>query len=212
MTDAHTITVSASGVEAFRVNAGQTFRITDPEGGQVGDLFAYAAGDPEEWLSASHTRAVVSRLFPKPGEQFFTTQRRPILTFRQDRSPGRHDMLIAACDAARYADLGRPGHASCAQNLLTGLARCGIYSHAVQQPVNVFMDVQPSDTGDLTWTPATTSPGDFVVFEAAIDCVVVLSACPQDITPVNHGGPTPLVVTLRDSASQQNAPVFDRVC
>ncbi|MDT6988450.1 DUF1989 domain-containing protein [Streptomyces lusitanus] len=212
MTDAHTITVPASGVEAFRVNAGQTFRITDPEGGQVGDLFAYAAGDLTEWLSASHTRAVVSRLFPKPGEQFFTTRRRPVLTLRHDGSPGRHDMLIAACDAARYADLGRPGHPSCAENLLTGLARCGIYSHTVPQPVNVFMDVQPGADGDLTWTPAATGPGDFVVFEAAIDCVVVLSACPQDIAPVNRGGPTPLVVTSRDTAIRRNAPVFDRAC
>jgi uncharacterized protein YcgI (DUF1989 family) len=212
MTDARTITVSASGVEAFRVNAGQTFRITDPEGGQVGDLFAFAAEDPEEWLSASHTRAAVSRLFPKPGEQFFTTRRRPILTFRQDRSPGRHDMLIAACDAARYTALGRSGHASCAQNLLMGLARCGIYPRAVPQPVNVFMDVRPGPAGDLAWTPASTKPGDFVLFEAAIDCVVVLSACPQDIAPVNHGGPTPLIVTLEYSVSSRNAPAFDRAC
>ncbi|MDX3434325.1 urea carboxylase-associated family protein [Streptomyces sp. ME01-18a] len=212
MTDACTVTVSASGVEAFRVDVGQTFRITDPEGGQVGDLFAFAAEDPEEWLSASHTRAAVSRLFPKPGEQFFTTRRRPILTFRQDHSPGRHDMLIAACDSARYVTLGQPGHASCARNLFTGLARCGIYPRAVPQPVNVFMDVLPGTTGDLTWTPASTSPGDFVAFEAAIDCVVVLSACPQDLAPVNHGGPTPLVVTLGNGASPQQPPAFDRVC
>ncbi|MET9669348.1 urea carboxylase-associated family protein [Streptomyces sp. NPDC006475] len=211
MSDARTITVSASGVEAFGVDAGQTFSITDPEGGQVGDLFAFAAEDPEEWLSASHTRAAVSRLFPKPGEQFFTTRRRPILTFRHDQSPGRHDMLIAACDAARYDALGRPGHASCAQNLLSGLARCGIYTRAVPQPVNVFMDVRPGATGNLTWTPASTRPGDFVVFEAAVDCVVVLSACPQDLVPVNHGGPTPLVVTLNGGPSQRT-PVFDHAC
>ncbi|MFF9915864.1 DUF1989 domain-containing protein [Streptomyces sp. NPDC013457] len=212
MTDSRTITVSASGVEAFRVNAGQTFTITDPEGGQVGDLFAFAADDPEEWLSASHTRAFVSRLFPKPGEQFVTTKRRPILRFRQDSSPGQHDMLIAACDAARYEALGRPGHPSCAQNLIKGLARCGIYFRVVPQPVNVFMDIRPDAAGDLAWTPASTKPGDFVVFEAAIDCVVVLSACPQDLVPVNHGGPTPLVVTLGNSVSPQNAPAFDHAC
>ncbi|MFJ6651011.1 DUF1989 domain-containing protein [Streptomyces sp. NPDC091290] len=212
MSDARTITVSASGVEAFRVDAGQTFSITDPEGGQVGDLFAFAAEDPEEWLSASHTRASISRLFPEPGEQFFTTRRRPILTFRQDLSPGRHDMLIAACDAARYAALGQPGHASCAQNLFAGLARCGIHTRAVPQPVNVFMDVRPGATGDLTWTPASSMPGDSVLFEAAIDSVVVLSACPQDILPVNQGGPTHLVVTLSNGASSPREPAFDRVC
>ncbi|MGW7276156.1 DUF1989 domain-containing protein [Streptomyces sp. NPDC054864] len=201
MTDASTITVSAGGVGTFRVDAGQTFSIIDSDGGQVGDLFAFAAEDPEEWLSASHTRAAVSRLFPEPGEQFFTTRRRPILTFRQDQSPGRHDMLIAACDAERYTALSRPGHASCAQNLLAGLAREGIHTRVVPQPVNVFMDVRPGATGELAWTPASTRPGDFVVFEAAIDCLVVLSACPQDLAPVNHGGPSPLTVTLGNNAS-----------
>jgi uncharacterized protein YcgI (DUF1989 family) len=210
VTDAHTLTVPANGVEAFRVNAGQTFRITDPDGGQVGDLFAYAAQDPSEWLSASHTRAVTNRLFPAVDQHFFTNNRRPILKFSEDHSPGRHDMLIAACDAPRYAALGHPGHPSCAANLIVSLARCGVHRPAVvPQPVNLFMDIQPAPTGVLTWTPASTQPGDYVVLEAVMDCVVILSACPQDIAPVNSGRPTPLVVSLENDAGK---PVFDRPC
>ncbi|MFD0536975.1 DUF1989 domain-containing protein [Actinomadura luteofluorescens] len=46
---------------AVRVAAGRRVRVVDVEGGQVGDLFAFAADDPREHLSAAHTRSVTSR-------------------------------------------------------------------------------------------------------------------------------------------------------
>lgn len=198
------LTVPARGAEAFHVTAGQRMRITDLEGGQVGDLFAYSADDPAEHLSASHTRAATARLFPAPGEHFVTTRRRPILTLVEDTSPGRHDMLIPACDPERYRALGAPGHASCAQNLADALARHGMYADTVPQPVNVFMDVRPA-AGELTWHAASTRPGDAITFEAVGDCLVVLSACPQDLAPVNSGPTTPLSVTVLAAGSP--APV-----
>src|SRR5258708_13915549 len=81
---------------------GEHLRIVDVEGAQVGDLFAFAAADPAEYLSASHTRTSTSRLFPRIGEQFMTNQRRPILTLVAHTSPGVHHILIAACDPQRY--------------------------------------------------------------------------------------------------------------
>src|SRR3979490_2981476 len=88
-------------------------RIVGVEGGKVGDLFAFAAADPGESLSASHTRTSTSRLFPRIGEQFMTNRRRPILTLVADTSPGVHDMLIAAGDPWRYRRLGAPRHPCC---------------------------------------------------------------------------------------------------
>ena len=170
-------------------------------GGQVGDLFAFAEpGDrsdgPLEWLSASHTRAAVSRLFPAVGEAFVTDRRRPILTLAEDTSPGYHDLLIAACDDARYAALGVTGHPSCARNLHQALARLGLGTDVVPQPVNVFMHI-PVDAGQtLAWLPAATNPGDSITFTAELDCVVVLSACPQDLTVINGAGPTELAIDL----------------
>jgi len=105
--------VPAGAGRAVWVRHGEQLRIVDVEGGQVGDLFAFAAADPGEYLSASHTRTSTSRLFPRVGEQFMTNRRRPILTLVADTSPGVHDMLIAACDPERYRMLGVPGHACC---------------------------------------------------------------------------------------------------
>jgi uncharacterized protein len=178
------------------VRHGEHLRIVDVEGGQVGDLFAFAAEDPGEFLSASHTRTSTSRLFPHVGEQFLTNRRRPILTLVEDTSPGIHDMLIAACDPARYRMLGAPGHASCADNLRDALAQIGLAGDAVPQPVNVFMNIPVDAEGDLSWLPAVSRPGDAVTFAAAMDCAVVLSACPMDITAINGERPTSLAIDI----------------
>lgn len=37
--------------------------------------------------------------------------------------------------------------------------------------------------------PAVSKPGDYVQIRACMDCVVVMSACPQDIVPINDLNP-----------------------
>src|SRR5206468_8526149 len=115
-----------------------------------------------EYLSASHTRTSTSALFPRIGDHFMSNRRRPILTLVADTSPGVHDMLIAACDPARYRALGVSEHASCVGNLRNALAQIGLSSDIVPQPVNLFMNIPVGEDGDLSWLPAVSRPGDAV--------------------------------------------------
>lgn len=157
----------------------------------------FVAADPVEHLSAAHTRGHVDRLFPHVGEQFVTTRRRPVLTLVEDTSPGRHDMLIPACDPVRYRDLGHRGrHASCAENLTTALRGMGIEITAVPQPVNVFMDIAVNADGELVWRCSPAAPGATVTFRAELDCVVVVSACPQDLVGINGHEPGPMAIDV----------------
>jgi uncharacterized protein YcgI (DUF1989 family) len=188
--------VPAGGGRAVWVRRGEHLRVIDIEGGQVGDLFAFAAADPGEYLSASHTRTSMSRLFPRVGEQFMTNRRRPILTLLADTSPGVHDMLIAACDPARYRTLGAGEHASCAENLRNALVHIGVASDVVPQPVNLFMNIPVGAQGDLTWLAAVSRPGDAVTFAAEMDCAVVVSACPMDLNSINGEHLTPLAIDI----------------
>ncbi|MFG1688914.1 DUF1989 domain-containing protein [Nonomuraea sp. NPDC049269] len=190
------VIVPATQGRAVRVGAGRRVRVTDLEGGQVGDVFAVAADDVNEHLSASHTRAATNRLFPVAGEKFVTTRRRPILTLVEDTSPGCHDMLIAACDQERYRALGVPGHASCTDNLRTSLAALGLSVPVIPQPVNVFMRIPVAGDGRLSWLSSISRPGDAITFEAAMDCVLVVSACPQDLVGINGHHPTALAIDL----------------
>ncbi|MEV5961031.1 urea carboxylase-associated family protein [Kribbella sp. NPDC051952] len=188
--------VPARTGRAVQVRRGDHVRVVDIAGGQVGDLFAYVAspsGVTTEHLSAAHTRTATSRLFPAIGEAFTTDLRRPILTLVKDTSPGRHDLLIAACDDARYADLGVPDHPSCARNLRDALS---VRVDVVPQPVNVFMQVPVRADGTLDWLPAATAPGDSITFRAELDCVVMVSACPQDLTVINGARPTGLAIDV----------------
>jgi uncharacterized protein YcgI (DUF1989 family) len=196
---AETLHVPAREGRAARVDAGDRFRIIDVEGGQVADTWAFVAGDPGEYHSAQHTRAVVDRLFPRPGEQFVTNRRRPILTLEEDNSPGIHDMLIAACDPARYEGLGVQGrHASCEENLHRALGALGVQPipRFAPQPINLFMNTPARADGTIEWLPAETQAGDHVVLRAELDLIVAVSACPQDIVGINQGGPTPIEIEL----------------
>jgi hypothetical protein len=108
--DVARVVVPAREGRAVRLCAGDRATVVDVSRGQVGDVFAFNANDPSEFLSASHTRGATSSLFPAIGQAFVTNRRRAILELVDDTSQGAHDMLIAACEPARYADLGDPVH------------------------------------------------------------------------------------------------------
>ena len=195
---ARRIDVPAREGRAVRVDAGRRVRVLDPRGGQVADTWAFVVADPGEYHSAEHTRVAVSRLFPRVGEAFVTNRRRPILVLEEDRSPGRHDMLLAACDPTRYALHGVVGHhASCQDNLRRAMADVGVPDVEVPQPINLFMNTPVVDAeGTIGWFPAETAPGDHVVLRAELDLHLVVSACPQDQSGINAGGPGPLAIEL----------------
>ncbi|WP_331722869.1 urea carboxylase-associated family protein [Nocardia sp. NBC_00511] len=191
------LVVPARQGRAVVLHRGQQVRITDICGRQVGDVFVYNAADLSEHHSASHTRTHTGRLFPEVGGCFVTNHRRPILTYLADTSPGVHDMLIAACDPERYAALGDPIHASCAENLLAAMAALGHPALPfIPQPINIFMRVRPAEDGSLSWLDAATAPGDSITFRAEMDCILVVSACPQDHVVINGDGPTPLALSV----------------
>ncbi|HZS33572.1 MAG TPA: urea carboxylase-associated family protein [Methylomirabilota bacterium] len=180
----------------FRVPADAYVQIVDVEGRGCADFFAFAAAAPEEYLSASHTRVAIDRLFPQVGQSFFSSLRRPLFQFVEDRTPGIHDMLFAACDPARYAQYGVPDHASCAQNLRAALRGLGVQLSHVPQPVNFFMNVGVRPDGTAVFAPPQTEAGDFVLLRAFVDCLAVISACPQEWNPATNYHPSSLLARV----------------
>jgi len=195
------IHVPATEGRSVTVSAGQLFRVVDVEGKQVADLFAFNAADIGEYHSAMHTRAAVSNLFPKVGEAFVTNRRRPILTLEADDTPAVHDMLIAPCDPERYQGLGvEEWHPSCRENLELAMRDLGHDHIFAPASVNLFMNIPVAEDGALGWDPAVTRAGDSITLRAEMDAIVVVSACPQDIVPINDCNPTPIAIEVLDSA------------
>jgi uncharacterized protein len=194
------IHVPATEGRSVTVSAGQLFRVVDVEGRQVADLFAFNAADVGEYHSAMHTRAAVSHLFPKVGEAFVTNRRRPILTLEADDTPAVHDMLIAPCDPERYQGLGvEEWHPSCRENLELAMRELEHDQICAPASINLFMNIPVAADGALGWDPAVTAAGDSITLRAEMDAIVVVSACPQDIVPINDCNPTPIAIEVLDS-------------
>ena len=195
--------ISARTGTSFDLRVGDKIKIVSPHGHQVADFFAFNAHEPREYLSARHTLVSSTRhLYPRQGQIFLTSLRRPILKFIEDGANEQHEMLLAACDPARYQLLGVKGHhASCAENLQQAMAQRGIVITEIPQPLNLFSSTRAEPDGKIITHPNSSQPGDYAIFEALMDCIVVVSACPFDVEtqfPVNVGGPHGLVVSIEN--------------
>lgn len=184
-------TVPARQGRAVRLRAGQTIRIINTHGNQVCDTWAFNAAQPTEFMSMEHVRAWIDRTIPRPGDVLVTNRRNPILTLLADTSPGVHDTLIAPCDIDRYRTLGVTiYHDNCADNLRMALHAIGLRTGEVPCALNLWMNIPIGADGGIQWLPAVSEPGDHVDLRAEIDCILVMSACPQDIVAINAHRPS----------------------
>ena len=189
--------VAARTGTGFEVQTGDLIRITDLQGSQPVDFWAFCKEDHLEFLSCEHTKPSIGKLIPQVGDSAYTNRRRKIVTVVEDISPGQHDMQFAACDPTRYAELGAEGHhASCQENLHTALEGFGITLQFTPQPWNLFTNfaIQPDDT--IRIEPPDSKAGDCILLRAEMDALIVVSACPQDLNPTCGGQPTDIRVEL----------------
>ena len=190
--------VPARQGRAVRLRAGQAIQVINTHGQQVVDTWCFNAVDLSEFMSMEHLHGMLESIFPTEGDALITNQRRPILMLERDTSPGRHDTVIAACDRFRYALLGCEGHHdSCTDNLFAALSDLGVTATECPSPLNLWMNIPVAPDGRISWGEPLCKSGDYVVLRAAMDCIVVLSTCPQDMIPINGAACTPTEVHYR---------------
>ena len=179
-------TIPARRGKAAKVKAGQTIKMINTHGNQVVDTWAFNAADLGEFMSMEHTRPHIGHIYPKVGDIMYTNKRRPILTITADTSPGIHDTIIAACDDYRYGLLGCTDyHDNCTDNLFAAMRAIGLAAPECPSPLNLWMNIPVVEDGCIEWRAPVSKPGDYVVLRAELDCIVAMSACPQDILPLN---------------------------
>lgn len=164
---------------AFRLAAGQTLTVIDPEGQQVSDLVAYAAQDPREVISSGRSIDYASRLFLTTGDILYSNRSRPMLVIGQD-DVGRHDFTLTPCsrDTFRIIYGDTDPHPGCQGNLEVALAPFGITPDAIPIAFNVFMHVSvDAATGEIKVLPPLSKAGDRTSFRAEMDLIIGLTAC-----------------------------------
>ncbi|HEV1997517.1 MAG TPA: urea carboxylase-associated family protein [Candidatus Dormibacteraeota bacterium] len=166
-----------SGV-AFRVEAGQSLRITDPEGEQVSDLVSFAVDDAREWLSSGRSIDYANTIYLTTGHVLYSNRSRPMFTIEED-TVGRHDFLLTPCSPETFSIIyGHRGpHPSCFENLWRNLAKFAIAPDAIPTTFNIFMNVDVNADGQLEIKPPMSKPGDHLVLRAEMDMFVGLTAC-----------------------------------
>ena len=182
--------VPARRGRAVRLSKGQTIRVINTHGKQVCDTWAFNAADVSEFMSMEHARAWIDRIIPKAGDPLVSNHRRPIMTMINDTSPGIHDTLMAACDAFRYQTLGVVEyHDNCADNLRLAVQAIGSRVGEVPSPLNLWMNIPVGADNGIQWLAPVSAAGDYVDLRAEMDVIFVMSACPQDIIPINDHHP-----------------------
>lgn len=193
------VKIPARKSAAVTLHKGWGIKIINTRGHQVVDTWAFRQSDMGEFLSTEHTRQKLNSIFPIRGEPLYTNKRRPILVMEEDTSPGIHDTLMAACDVFRYQQLGCTGyHENCDDNLHNALREMCLKIEGTPSPVNLWMNIPISTTGQCGWQAPVASAGDFVYFRAVVDCIIVMSACPQDLVPINAGNPVEVHYSVFD--------------
>lgn len=187
------IQIPARKGKAAFVSQGQSVKLVNTHGSQVVDTWAFARHDLKEFMSMEHTRATLVKIMPATGDHMYTNRRRPILTIKEDTTPGIHDTLMAACDDYRYGLLGcTEYHDNCTDNLAAAMYELGLTPPETPSPFNIFMNIPWKEDGELSFDPPESKPGDHILLEAQMDLVIAFSACPQDILPINGRQRTPV--------------------
>ncbi|GAA6188013.1 DUF1989 domain-containing protein [Litorivita sp. NS0012-18] len=197
------VTVPPREAAAFRVAAGSFFRISLPEGSQVGDLNLWNAERLDERFYSGKTRALHGTHL-SVGDRMWSCHPylRPMATVIADSldwygidayGGAVHDVIGTRCDPYTHHLLsGQDYHHCCHSNLIRALAQAeGLTAQEAEAHVhdvlNVFMCTGfTRETGQYFMKASPARQGDFIEFFAEIDLLGALSACPGGDCSAEH--------------------------
>lgn len=182
-----TVEIAERSGTAFELAAGDLLTVIDPKGVQVADLLAFNAADTDEAISSGRTLDYAETIRLTTGHILYSNRSNPMLEIVED-DVGIHDFLLTPCSHATFAHFypDLPTHRGCFGNLAAALAPHGIGPDRIPVAFNCFMNVPvDGETGRLSVLPPVSKAGDRIVFRAAMDLIVGLTACSA---PASNGG------------------------
>jgi urea carboxylase-associated protein 1 len=174
------------------VSQGEILRIVDLQGQQAVDFICFNAHDTKETYDNTVTVRLASRPFLRKGDVLYSNLANPMFTIIEDII-GNHDTMCGCCSAEinylRYKVKDTP---SCRANFLRELAKHGLDSRSLVPNINFFMNIPIDANGEFQIKAPLSRPGDHVDLAAEMDCLAVISNCPQTLNPANNFNPTPV--------------------
>lgn len=184
---------------AFTLRKGQVLRVTDPQGEQVADLFAFEEGNLDRWLSSGRSIDYASKTNLSTGDTLYSNDSRPMFTILGD-TVGRHDFLLTPCSQEMFRIIyGCKGHhPSCFENLATSLAPYGVPPSRIHTTFNIFMDVAIDSSGAIKVETPRSKAGDWIELRAEMNLLCGLTACSSEgsnngtLKPIDYSVHRPL--------------------
>lgn len=178
---------------ADAIKTGQRLRVTDLEGLQVVDMAVFNAQNVREKLSTSYSRSRAGterlggedgfhprdRLFE--GDFLMSTINNEIMRITADTADvkGMHDVHGRMCNRHLYAAMGAGEKDGCHEIISGVVAPWDLRPEDIPDTIDLFMNFHHDCTqGWWVLEDGVSKPGDYIEFEALMDCVVALSNCP----------------------------------
>lgn len=176
---------------SFEIRKGQVLRVTDPQGQQVSDLFAFRLGDLSCSLSSGRTIDYASRIALTTGDVLYSNDSRPMFTLMKDMVRS-HDFLLTPCSQEMFEILYgcTEHHPSCFENLCHALEGHGVKPAQITTTFNIFMNVTVDAAAVVRVLPPLSKPGDCLELRAEMDMVCALTACSAEQS--NNGSFKPI--------------------
>ncbi len=182
---------------SFEIRKGQTLRIIQVEGSQGADMIAFNHDDLRESLSAWLTRHLsgnftrATKIYSKlpAGNVMFS-----VLTDLQDQfwlTPGRCNILTYQL---KYGV--KEYHKNCQDILAKCIEPYGMTQWDVPEVLNMFTKGVLHRDGSYQLGEPQVKKGDCIELLAEMDCLVAISACPDELGAYNGYAPKPLKIQI----------------
>jgi uncharacterized protein len=182
---------------AWVVNRGSHVRVTDVEGGAIGDFVSFNVHDLSERFSQARTKANQGKFLLGVGDHLYTRDNNALFVISED-SYGTHDLQYGMCSAWVFANYDRekyrgfsPGRMEvggplgtpsfgCYEVLQRSLSDWPIQPRDIPDPINLFQTLDyDCDKGTFQLVDGRSDPGDYIDLVAEMDVLCALSACPS---------------------------------
>lgn len=205
-------TISFNTGWAHVVKKGQRIRVS---GQTIVDFVAFNHQNLRERFDQARTKGCQDKIFISKGDYLISKANRPMLRIVADTyTEGTHDLEKGMCSGSRYQStrdpnrdraITEPPDHGCWENLSQALKPWGIEPEDIPNPFNIFMTMKvDGKTGKLDFTTVRPSKVAHVDFEAEMDCLIGISACPDTMV----GGKPVDVLVYENSGSESTQTTF----
>jgi uncharacterized protein YcgI (DUF1989 family) len=194
------VTLAPAGHISFEIEAGQRFKLSQPEGEQVADMITFNRDDPRELLSMHSSRAInLNWRLTKP-HLLYSNRSNKMWEIEEDLTAENYcggGYCSEHLNVARYGERGK-GAPNCQANLEAAVRGYGMDrgSFNVDACFNVFMTVAYDADGRWEIREAKGKPGDYILMRALMPQIVAISNCPVLFNACNNYKLKPLTLEI----------------